>query len=496
MAITAVTPRDRLQRLADLGRKTLRYWWLVAIFAVVGGALSLAFAVLRPKKFQTWTTLSYEELIKSDVMSPGREQISQRNIGDKYRELLLARGQLAQIIGDPALNPFPSEASPEVAIDKLREVVKLESRGGNTLRIVYTDGDPDRAKAVADKLTALLRSKDEWLANESAQRTVEFATRENESASAELKKREQGLNKFLAEHPEFAQDAQQGNSEGAGIRASNTKPTPAAVSSNPRLRALERQRARIQARLDAPPDAPIKIAIPPTPERIAAEAAVADAQRELAGANRALEDALSKYTEKHPAAKAAADRRDAAQQRVRQAQAAVPPSVETQIAPATPQDRTRLEGELKDIEAQMARAQTLGAGTAAAPVDASTDRVVGLETEHAKLRRDVAEQRERVEALATSVFRAQMDVNQKQAEQSRLAVIDAPFTPVKPSGPGKTIFLMAGMALFLALGVGLAVGLALLDDRVFRRHDLDDLGISVLAVIPADTATRRSRRTP
>ena len=45
MAITAVTPRDRLQRLVDLTRKTMRYWWLVGLFAVVGGALSLAFAV-------------------------------------------------------------------------------------------------------------------------------------------------------------------------------------------------------------------------------------------------------------------------------------------------------------------------------------------------------------------------------------------------------------------------------------------------------------------
>ena len=30
MALAPITPRDRLQRLVDLGRKTLGYWWLIA----------------------------------------------------------------------------------------------------------------------------------------------------------------------------------------------------------------------------------------------------------------------------------------------------------------------------------------------------------------------------------------------------------------------------------------------------------------------------------
>src|SRR5688572_33247323 len=100
MALTAITPRDRLQRLADLGRKTLRYWWLVAVFAVVGGGLSLAFALFKSKTYQSWSTLFYQERIRSSVFMPGQEEIAQRNIGDKYRELLVARPQLEQVISD------------------------------------------------------------------------------------------------------------------------------------------------------------------------------------------------------------------------------------------------------------------------------------------------------------------------------------------------------------------------------------------------------------
>jgi hypothetical protein len=99
-----------------------------------------------------------------------------------------------------------------------------------------------------------------------------------------------------------------------------------------------------------------------------------------------------------------------------------------------------------------------------------------------------------VQSLADSVFRATIDANQKLAEQGgRLSVVDPAFKPVRPSGPGKTIFLMAGMILFVTLGLSLAVSLAVIDDRLYRRVDLEQLGVAVLAVIPPAVAIVRKR---
>jgi uncharacterized protein involved in exopolysaccharide biosynthesis len=485
MALSSVTPRDRLQRLADLGGKTLRYWWLVALFAVVGGALSLAFAFLSPRHYQSWATLFYQERIQSSLLS-NREEVVQRNIGDRYRELLLARAQLEQIINDPQLNPFPDVTDPDLAIDKLRNQIRFEARGANAFRINYTDADPDRAKAITDRLTKLLSDKDEALRNDQAQATVSFATQQKEEAASELRKREQSLAEFLAKHPEFVQDPNQA-SEGASIRAIRNQ-NKTQSTGNPRLYALERQRVRIQARLDVSPDSPpVHVVAPPSPEKVAAEAAVNEAQRELASAQRELEDALSKYTDKHPTVVNAKDRVTEAQQRLRHAQAAVPPDVETPVAPATPADRTKLQKQLSDIEGQIADEEKRSATTAKGPTttDATTNWVVQLETQHADLRRAVNEQRERVQSLADSVFRAQMDANTKLAEAGgRLTVVDPAFKPGRPTGPGKTIFLLAGMILFVSLGGVLAVGLAWIDDRLYRRDDIDQLGLAVLAVIP------------
>jgi len=494
MALPSITPRDQVQRLLDLGRKTGRYWWLIALFAVVGGGLSLAFAMTRPRNYQSWSILFYQERIQSQLLSPGREEQAQRNIGDRYRELLLARRQLDQIIVDPVLDPFPREKDPDVKIDKLRLAVRLEAHGANVFHIVFTDSDPERAKRVTDKLTKMLQDKDESLRNEQAAATVAFVTDQQESAREELKKREKGYNEFLAKHPEFVQDANSTTADGASIRSlRSNKPV---VTGNSRLVTLERQRARIQATLDAPPGAAIPSApAPRTPERIAAEAAVQDAQREVAAARRELEEALTKFTDIHPSVHKARDRVEAATQRLRQREAAVPPDVEPVVRINTEEDRAKLQRELQQIEAQIAAEQSKTGKPVDNTASDSTSWVVRLESEHSELRRAVSEQRERVQSLADSAFRAQMDANEKLAEQGgRLAVIDPAFKPAQPSGPGKTIFLAAGMILFLTLGLSLAVGLAVIDDRLYRRADLERLGVTVLAVIPPAIRVQRSRK--
>lgn len=472
----------------------MRYWWLIAVFAVVGGALSLAFALTRARAYQSWSVVFYQERIQSQLLSNGREEVAQRNIGDRFRELLLARSQLDQIVGDPALDPFPKEKDPDLKIEKLRQVVRFEPRGANAFRITFTDSEPDRAKRVVEKLTKMLQDRDESLRNEQAAATVAFVTDQKEAASAELKKREQTLNEFLAKHPEFVADSNNAQNEGALLRANRT---PKAAPANSRLATLERQRARIQQRLEAPPDAPpITISTPQTPERLAAEAQVTEAQRELAGANRELQDALSKYTDKHPSVIKAQEHVASATERVRQARAAVPPDVETVVRPATAEDRAKLQKELQQIESQIAAEQNKTGKTPEA-ADAATNWVVQLETQHADLRRAVNEQRETVQSLADSAFRAKIDADRKLAEQGgRLSVIDPAFRPVQPSGPGKTIFLMAGMILFLSLGLSLAVGLAVIDDRLYRRHDLDGLGLPVLAVIPTATVHKTRAGAP
>lgn len=492
MALSPITPRDRLQRLVDLARKTLQYWWLIAVFAVMGVGLSLAFALTRPRSFLSWVTLFYQERIQSQLLSPNREEMAQRNIGDRYRELLLARRQLDQIISDPTLDPYPNEHDSDAKIEKLQKTVHFAARGAMAFRIEFSDSDPERAKRVIDRLTKLLQDKDEQLRNDQARETVAFVTDQKESEATELQKRERALSEFLAKHPEFVSDASGTPNEGASIRAARAnKPT-----GTPQVSGKERQLQRILARLNAPPNAPpVSIPVPPTPERIAAEAQVQEATREVQAAQRQLEDAASKFTDKHPSVINAQERLNSAQQRLRNARAAVPPEVETVVRPATAEDRATLEKERQQLEAEIREEQSKTGKQPTETQSATEQRVVQLESENSDLRRAVKEQRERVQVLADGVFRATIDANRKLAEQGgRLSIVDPAFKPVRPNGPGKTIFLMAGTVLFLALGLAFALALAVIDDRLYRRADLDQLGIAVLAVIPPAARIRRKRK--
>ena len=86
------------------------------------------------------------------------------------------------IVADPKLNPYPRETDVEIAIDNLRQAIRFEARGANAFRIEYTDRDPDRAKAITEKLTRMLQDKDEVLRNDQARATVAFAGKQKDEA--------------------------------------------------------------------------------------------------------------------------------------------------------------------------------------------------------------------------------------------------------------------------------------------------------------------------
>lgn len=493
------TPRDRLDRLVDYVRKARRYWWIVAGAIALGAILSVVFAVTRPPKYKSWSTLFYQERIQSALLQGREADQQQRNIGERYRELVLSRDVLAQVVQDPAVNPFPDELAKDgvdAAVEELRKSVALESRGIYAFRITYTDTQPGRAQKVAARLTDLLQQKEADIRDDQVKATADFAETQKKVATEELRTRQKSLSEFLALHPEFAQEDVGG--AGAGIRARTKRNNELAgtTSGNPRVLALERQRSRIKARLDAPPGlTPVVVHTPhaPSPAKQAAEQVVNEAQRDLKEAEKAVSDLLGQgYTEKYPSVVKAKQAVEDAKARLARAKAAVPDDDDTDdpplVAPTTAEDRAKLEKQLQQIETELADERKRDTQKTGAPATADdpVGAVVQLETQYADLHDAVEEQRERVQSLADSVFRAQIDASQQLAEQgAHLAVVSPAFKPLKPFGSGKKILVMAGVALFTAIGLALALALAILDDRLYRRAEVEELGLGkVLAVIP------------
>jgi hypothetical protein len=357
---------------------------------------------------------------------------------------------------------------------------------------------------VTARLTELLIQAETDLRKGAAMETVTFAKAQKKAADDELRTRERTYSTFLGKHPEFTQEDVPGGVEGAAIRASE-KDKKQQTGGNPRLLALERQADRLRAILATPegqtPPPPPPVPRVKTPEQIAAQQAIDEAQRELAQANRRLEDARSRFTDKHPDVIKAQGQVADAQERLRKAVATMPPdiSMPDPLAQPGPIDRDKLARDLADIErrieAERARAKGVAAATPTSD-DAKADAIVTLETEHKDLKRAVDEQREVAQTLADSVFRAELASSQQSAQNdANLAVVDPANAPVAPFGKGKRFVVIVGLILFGGLGAALALALAIIDDRLYRRGDVEKLDLApVLAVIPRSRARYRRRR--
>ncbi len=500
MEAPTATPRDQLDRLLAVLRRALRYWWVVATIMVVGGGLSALFAFVQEPVFQSETVLLYREMIPTSVIQ-GREVVqSNRNMASRYKEMVMARGQLQQVAEEFKL--LEAEHGKPVA-DEMRKLVDFRSTGAGAFRISFRSQDRELAQKVTTRLADLLIEEDKRIAREEASTTKVFLEEQKTRATEELHKREKLRAEFLAQHPEFAQETTAANSGGSAIRAAEAKKDrPKESGTDPRILALVRQRNRIQDRLDAP-DKPLRpIKRTRTPEQIAAEARVAQTEREVESARRDLESKLARFTERHPDVIKAKTALDDAQKRLRRAQAAVPADDDAPVA-AGPIDRdalrtelTKVEGELSAMRGRVKR-EKAGASEPEPAEDDGTNWVVQLETQWSMLTRDVQESRDRVESLEAKVFTAEITADSVAAQTSKLTIIDPANLPEQPIGKGKGLIILVGLMVFTGLGTAAALGLSMIDDRIYTRADLEGVGIApVLVEVPRGPKLKHRRPPP
>lgn len=476
----AAGPRADIERALAIVRRIGRHLPAAAAVAILGTGLAVALAFTHAHEYKSETVLLYREMISESILQGRDVTRSSRNLATRYREILLARSTLGRVIED--LHLFPDIVADEglgAAILELKGRLSFKDRGGGTFHIAFNGPTPEIAQKVTAKLASVLISEDNRIRRQQALRTSEFLIAEKNSAIQTLKMQEKALAQFLVEHPEFAEVSASGQQAGASIRAQ--KGGSGLQSGDSRLNALERQRQRLRARL-ANPDEPVRTR---SPERIQAEAETARLRQEVREAEAHLRNILARVTARHPDAIAADAAVKAAEARLRQARASMPAMT---VAP--PVDRAKLEAELRRISRDISNLRS-GHNTTV-KVDPGESWVVALETEWARLQREVEEARERVGALDARAFAAEIKASSELASQAQLMVIDEAYLPAEPAGRGRRFFAMAGAVAFAGLGLFLALGLAVIDDRIDSRRDLERLGIApVFSEVPKRKRKRR-----
>src|SRR5262245_14486959 len=117
----SLTPRDQIERVVDILRRATRYMWLVVVITVVGGGLAVLFSLSRPLQYESETVLLYREMISQSVLQ-GREVVQSANVlSSRYKEMLLARSNLVEVVKKFHLFPDTVAEDGEVsASDEIR----------------------------------------------------------------------------------------------------------------------------------------------------------------------------------------------------------------------------------------------------------------------------------------------------------------------------------------------------------------------------------------
>jgi hypothetical protein len=495
---------------------------VAAVVGLVGTALATAVALMRPHQYESASVIMYQEVISARLLqgTSGSGDRS-RGMAMRFREMTMARPLLEKVIVEQKLHEELIETDGVgAAIDQLRLRVGFRSGGGGTFVVSYRGDTPDEAQAIAASMADHLIEWEKDLLIERSSKTKDFLDHQRDSVQAQLEDREHDLAEFLSANPEFAVDAA-ASQTGAGVRAaqeSGAKPAPKGTT-DPALRALQRQRSRIKARIDAAENREAPAPRAPTRREQTsaereAESEVRYAKRELDTAQRGLENKQSRFTDQHPDVASAKTKVRTAQSRVDSAEAKLaqvkaeadagggsapvvaPPTSEAEIAELKKEleevgkkivsYRRRASRQKKDEPVKKAEDQE---------VDEGVNEIVLLETEHQRLRREVAELQERKQSVEAKAFTAEMIAASEVATQgSQLTVIEPAYRPSRPAGAPRSMFVTMGMVASTMLGMMLAFGFALVDDRIVGKYDIERLELlPVLAVVPKGKRAKRTK---
>ena len=498
--------RERIARAKTIGKRAARHWKMASVLLVLGCALALLAAWNSKRTYRSECVVQFKAGLKmGDKDDDGPAERASR-LAPKLKDELTTRARLEAVIKDFSLYPRIVESrGMSEAVEEMRDKhVGFRGKGDSSTFVISFDAeDPALAQQVTQRLADTMI--DEYTkGNLSAVVAQEqFLSNEESRSLHDLEAANKAFAKFLAAHPEFAQEMKRGVGAGAGAAAG----TPGSIvmppqvnSGDPQLEALRRQRARIEAEIRAVQTG----APPPLVGTPAQEARLAKARRDREESQKSVDEANAKVqalraqglTEEYPDVKDARSTLArskaslaAADSAVREAEQEI--RLSAPMSPAGKVDVDELRKRLEAIDGQIA---TKRAGRNPKPLIVGADaalpepvsEIVELETEWQRLLRTLQDQRENHDDLKQKLERARLEKNRAQAKGGdTMSILDPAYRPTRPATGGKGKVAMAGGALSVIVALLYAFSRVIFNDTMIDSQDLEALRlIPVLGILP------------
>jgi protein tyrosine kinase modulator len=469
-----VTARDRLDRVFTIAGRATRFWPAASVVVLVGTLAAIVFTFTRQRVYKSETLMLYREGVSDAPLEAGDPA---RKLALKLKEMVLSRTRLQQIIDEHHLYAeIVADRGYVDAVDEMRDHIAFRVKDGDSFGLSFEGDEPGRVQAVTARLAVALIDENSKNREKQVEAQKGLLDAEQKRDQDELREREAALAGFLSKHPEFVREAQKTPSKPRG-------------GADPTLMALEREAARIQERLGTPP--PKREKSSSTDPKL--QAARVTAEAELAQAQRDLSEKLSQFTDQHPDVKAARVAVKGAEAKLKRIQDAISGQVAVQEKTAEDDegviDRSTLQSQLQKVNQEIAAYKNKRHREEAGAEEHQNDTaasIVALETEWSQLSRDVQEARTRLSQLNDKQFKS------AGAHSALIEIVDPAYKPTHPSKPSRSLLLLIGLLLSIGLGMAAAVTLALYDDRLYDRVDVERLRLApLLSVVLREREVRR-----
>ncbi|MGZ3405603.1 MAG: hypothetical protein ACXVAN_04100 [Polyangia bacterium] len=483
------TTRDRLDRVFAIVRRTGRFIVPALSVVIIGSGVAVGYAMARQRIYKSETLILYREGAHpgdAPVAAVGEEPGERaQKLGVRVKEMVLSRTRLEQIITTYRLyGDIIFDRGMIDAVEELKKHIGFRVQDGDTFAVSFEGTNPERVRDVTGKLAeALIADNGRTTPEPQAEASKESFERDRDRLDKELKDKETALTAFLAKHPEFARENAR---QTAPIRV--IRP-PQPLKNDATLASLERETARLQERLDQPVAHARPQEVVADPALLATKQA---AEAELQKAQKELTDKQGQFTEEHPDVRAAALRVRQAQEKVKRAGDAVAASLaaaqQRSVAREEDEgyiDRGALENQLRRINEEIADYKRRKAENAAAATTMVASSVVALEADWTRLNRELVEARAHVQSLREQERQAALvQAVAATGRTAQMAVIDPPYLPTHEAGLSHVQVMVAGIVASFVLALLLAFALALLDERIYDRFDVERVGLPLLSVVP------------
>jgi hypothetical protein len=468
--------REQLSQLTAFIRRALRFWSVMAVTLLLGGAALAVFLYVRQPRFRSETVIIYAD--KGGVNRAPDSSETQRGVSARLKELVFSRPILERIVKRFDLYPEVRARFGMIdAVEELKKHVEFRAPGGDTFSIAFEGTSPSQAQAATAELARQVIEGDAELRRKQATLALDFLTEERKNREKDLRAAEEALAGFMAEHPRFALDATP-LANGAAVRASMA---PGRTATDPLPARSWAPSARASTPTSGGASAPAEDANKASANR-ARSPDEARAQAALAAAREDLAEKLVRYTPVHPDVRAAQAEVQRATERLAALTNAEPPKVATS-EPAAPSSSS-------PPPPAAPRAPARAWQPPPARPAPTQENLVDLETQWLKLTRSVTEARQRTDQIESQLFRADIEVSSERGGHAvQVSVIDPAFLPQSPLPPGKTTLGLVFLLASVTLGSLAMLLCAAFSQRVFVARDLAGVG-ELLVEVPK--ATRRA----